>query len=50
MGKKKDSKIIYEKTKCSAISLASTLHYENLSIKELKKYLNSENIPIIIHE
>ena len=50
MGKKKDSKIIYEKTKCSAISLASTLHYENLSIKELKNYLNSENIPIINHE
>ena len=50
LGKKEDAKIIYEKTKCNAISFASVLHYNKFSIEELKKYLNKEKIQIIKHE
>ena len=50
LGKKEDAKIIYEKTKCNAISFASVLHYNKFSIEELKKYLTKEKIQIIKHE
>ena len=50
LGKKEDAKIIYEKTKCNAISFASVLHYNKLSIAEIKKYLSEEKIEIINHE
>ena len=50
LGKKEDAKEICKKTKCSAISFASVLHYEKLKIKELKNYLNDNNIEVIHHE
>ena len=50
LGKKEDAKIIYEKTKCNAISFASVLHYNKLSISEIKKYLESQQVKIINHE
>tara|TARA_B100000767_G_C19759785_1_gene534642 strand:- start:1699 stop:2532 length:834 start_codon:yes stop_codon:yes gene_type:complete len=50
MGKLGDLKEIYEKTKCNGISIASVLHYEKFTIKQIKDYLTSENINIINHE
>ena len=50
LGKKEDAKEIYKKTNCNAISFASVLHYEKLKIKELKNYLNDNNIDVIHHE
>jgi len=50
LGKKEDAKNIYEKTNCSAISFASVLHYNKISISEIKRYLNKQNIKIIFHE
>ncbi len=50
LGKKEDAKEIYKKTNCNAISFASVLHYEKLKIKELKNYLNDNNINVIHHE
>ena len=50
LGKKEDAKTIYEKTKCNAISFASVLHYNKLTISEIKKYLKAEQIKIIDHE
>jgi len=50
LGKKEDAKEIYKKTNCNAISFASVLHYEKLKIKELKNYLNENNIDVIHHE
>ena len=50
LGKKEDAKIVYEKTKCNAISFASVLHYNKLNINEIKNYLATQNIKIIDHE
>lgn len=50
LGMKEDAKIIYEKTRCSAISFASVLHYNKISISEIKTYLNKNKINTIFHE
>ena len=50
MGKLEDLKQIFEKTKCSAISMASVLHYNKYTIKQIKDFLSFEKINIIHHE
>lgn len=50
LGKEDDARLIYERTKCSAISFASVLHYNKISIKKIKNYLHKNNITIIDHE
>ena len=48
LGKKEDAKIVYEKTKCNAISFASVLHYNKFSISDIKKYLSSKKSKLLI--
>lgn len=50
MGKKEDASSIFKITKCNAISFASVLHYNKLTIRDIKTYLTSKNIEVINHE
>ena len=50
LGKESDAVNVYNKTKCSAISLASVLHYKKNSIKKIKDHLKMNKISVIDHE
>jgi cyclase len=45
-GKKEDFRDVFTGTACSAALAASVFHYGELKIRELKEYLNDENIPV----
>jgi len=47
-GKKQDFKDIFKQTTVSAALAASIFHFNEISIKELKTYLNNQQIPIRI--
>ena len=49
-GKKEDAKSIIQSTNCNAISIASSLHYNKITISEIKNYLKNNNIDIIEHD
>lgn len=45
-GKKEHFRDVFEKTNCSAALAASVFHFGEIGIRELKEYLNSENINV----
>ena len=48
-GKEDDAKSIIQKTNCSGISIASSLHYNKIDILKLKNFLKKNKINIIEH-
>ena len=45
-----DVEVLIKETDCDAVSIASSLHYNIFSIKQLKQNLNIRNIKVTFHE